>query len=72
MRLGCPIDEPVHLIIWHLMPVVFVVVLSTLAGAAWLRLRPRVTYSDHGSQDAAPRRKAGRARLLTEELPVQA
>jgi hypothetical protein len=43
MRLGCPIDEPVHLIIWHLMPVVFVVVLSTLAGAAWLRLRPRVT-----------------------------
>jgi hypothetical protein len=43
MRLGCPIDEPIHIITWHLMPVVFVIVLSTLAGAAWLRLRPRIT-----------------------------
>ena len=39
MRLGCRIDEPLHLIIWHLMPAVIVVVASTLAGSWWLRLR---------------------------------
>jgi hypothetical protein len=41
MRLGCPIDERLHLITWHLMPVLAVAALSALAGTAWLRFRPR-------------------------------
>ncbi len=41
MRIKCPIDEPLHLVTWHLMPVLVLTALSALAGAAWLRFRPR-------------------------------
>ena len=41
MRIRCPIDEPLHLVTWHLMPVLVLTALSALAGAAWLRFRPR-------------------------------
>jgi hypothetical protein len=41
MRIACPIDEPLHLLIWHLMPAFAVVALSTWAGAARLRFRRR-------------------------------
>jgi hypothetical protein len=41
LRIGCPIDEPLHLITWHLLPVLGFTALSALAGAAWLRFRPR-------------------------------
>jgi hypothetical protein len=41
MRIGCPIDEPLHLVTWHLLPVLALTALSALAGAAWLRFRPR-------------------------------
>jgi hypothetical protein len=41
MRIACPIDEPLHLHSWHLLPLLVVITLSTLAGAAWLRFRPR-------------------------------
>lgn len=41
MRLKCPNDERLHLLTWHLMPAILIVLLSTLAGALWLRLRPR-------------------------------
>src|SRR5271155_3031216 len=41
MRLKCPNDERLHLLTWHLMPAIIIVLLSTLAGALWLRLRPR-------------------------------
>jgi hypothetical protein len=41
MRIKCPIDEPLHLVAWHLMPALAVTALSALAGAAWLRFRPR-------------------------------
>jgi hypothetical protein len=41
MRITCPIDEPLHLLTWHLLPALVVITLSTLAGAAWLRFRPR-------------------------------
>jgi hypothetical protein len=41
MRVVCPIDEPLHLLTWHLLPALVVIALSTMAGAAWLRLRPR-------------------------------
>ena len=42
MRIGCPIDERLHLLIWHLVPALIVAALSALAGAFWLRFRPRV------------------------------
>ena len=41
MRIGCPIDERLHLLIWHLVPALMIVALSGLFGAYWLRLRPR-------------------------------
>ena len=39
MRLGCRIDEPLHIITWHLIPAAIVVLASTWAGSWWLRLR---------------------------------
>ena len=42
MRIRCPIDERLHLLTWHLFPVLIVTALSALAGALWLRLHPRV------------------------------
>ncbi len=42
MRIGCPIDERLHLLIWHLVPALIVAALSALAGAVWLRFRPGV------------------------------
>jgi hypothetical protein len=44
MRLRCPIDEPLHLLTWHLFPALAMSVLSALAGVKWLRFRPRVGY----------------------------
>lgn len=41
MRIKCPIDEPLHLVTWHLLPALVLTALSALAGAAWLRFRPR-------------------------------
>ncbi|MBV8453485.1 MAG: DUF1109 family protein [Deltaproteobacteria bacterium] len=41
MRIVCPVDEPLHLLTWHLLPALAVITLSTLAGAKWLRFRPR-------------------------------
>jgi hypothetical protein len=40
MRIACPIDEPLHLLTWHLLPALLVIALSALAGAGWLRFRP--------------------------------
>ena len=37
MRLACPIDEPIHLLVWHLLPAFALIALSTLAGGVWLR-----------------------------------
>ena len=37
MRLGCPLDDPLHLVTWHLGPVVLVTILSAFAGSIWLR-----------------------------------
>jgi hypothetical protein len=41
MRISCPIDEPLHLLTWHLLPALLVIALSTAAGAICLRFRPR-------------------------------
>lgn len=42
LRLVCPIDDPLHIIAWHLLPALAVIALSAWAGSAWLgfRLRP--------------------------------
>jgi hypothetical protein len=45
MRLKCPNDERLHLLTWHLMPAILIGLLSALAGALWLRLRPRSSGS---------------------------
>ena len=37
MRIDCPLDEPIHLLTWHLGPVVAVTLLTALAGSLWLR-----------------------------------
>jgi hypothetical protein len=42
MRIECPIDEPLHILTWHLMPVLALAALSALAGSVWLRFRPHV------------------------------
>ena len=39
MRIRCPIDEPLHLIVWHLLPALALTTFSAWAGAAWLRYR---------------------------------
>jgi hypothetical protein len=46
MRLRCPIDERLHLVIWHLLPVAVMAALSTLAGVFWLRFRASVARRD--------------------------
>lgn len=42
MRIACPIDEPLHLITWHLLPALAVIALSALAGSAWLGFRSHI------------------------------
>jgi hypothetical protein len=44
MRIACPIDEPLHLLTWHLLPALASVALSALAGATWLRFRPSTRH----------------------------
>jgi hypothetical protein len=41
MRIACPIDEPLHVLTWHLLPALALTALSTLAGIAWLNFRSR-------------------------------
>lgn len=43
MRIECPIDEPAHLAVWHLLPALTLIALSAVAGSLWLRFRPRAT-----------------------------
>jgi hypothetical protein len=45
MRIACPIDEPLHLLTWHLLPALIVITLSALAGRTWLRFRLRLLGS---------------------------
>ena len=42
MRIACPIDEPLHILFWHLFPALAVTALSALAGIKWLRFRSLV------------------------------
>lgn len=49
-RLGCPIDNSLHVLVWHMLPVALGAVLSLLAGAAWLRQRSPVQGVRSGSR----------------------
>jgi len=42
MRIVCPIDDPLHLITWHLLPALVATALSASAGRIWLGLRLRL------------------------------
>ncbi|MBV8356332.1 MAG: DUF1109 family protein [Deltaproteobacteria bacterium] len=46
-RLGCPIDDSLHVLTWHLFPAAAGTALSMLAGVAWLG---RKTLSQTGSR----------------------
>jgi hypothetical protein len=46
LRLKCPIDEPLHILTWHLLPALALTALSTLAGGRWLRFRSPVQSRD--------------------------
>ena len=37
MRARCPLDERLHLLVWHALPVAGGTVLSAVVGLAWLR-----------------------------------
>ena len=54
MRIGCPIDEPLHIVTWHLLPALGMTALSALAGAVWLRFRPRARPARTRPADARP------------------
>jgi hypothetical protein len=41
MRIHCPVDEPLHVIAWHLMPALIAIAASAAVGRWWLRFRPR-------------------------------
>jgi hypothetical protein len=36
VRVACPIDDPLHLLAWHMTPVVFWITLSAAFGSVWL------------------------------------
>jgi Negative regulator of sigma F len=46
MRIAYPIDEPLHLITWHLLPALVGIALSALAGSTWLGFRSRLLRRD--------------------------
>jgi hypothetical protein len=46
LRLECPINEPLHVIVWHLLPALALTGVSALAGARWLKFRSRVRRRD--------------------------
>lgn len=43
MRIACPLDEPAHLLVWHIFPGVLLAVIAMLAGTRWLHLRKNRT-----------------------------
>lgn len=47
IRIACPIDERVHLAVWHLGPIVAGVVLSAAAGTRWLDQWDRTPVREH-------------------------
>ena len=54
LRLECPIDEPLHVLTWHLLPAIGLIGLSALAGAKWLKFRSRIQWRDQREGSARP------------------
>ena len=55
LRLECPNNEPLHILIWHLLPALLLAMLSALAGSRWLkfrlsRIRPRPDAANERTQ----------------------
>jgi hypothetical protein len=55
LRLECPNNEPLHILIWHLLPALLLAMLSALAGSRWLkfrlsRIRPRPDAANDRTQ----------------------
>jgi RNA polymerase sigma factor (sigma-70 family) len=50
MRLLCPIDEPLHVIAWHLLPALAAIALSVVAGSRWLSFRFRLLRHARGDR----------------------
>jgi hypothetical protein len=46
LRLECPINEPLHIIVWHLLPALALTGVSAVAGARWLKFRSRFRRHD--------------------------
>lgn len=46
LRLECPNNEPLHILIWHLLPALGLAVFSALAGSRWLKFRSYVRRRD--------------------------
>ena len=46
MRIACPIDEPLHLLTWHLLPAFTLIAFSTWAGAVLLRFPRRIPRTE--------------------------
>ena len=40
MRIKCPIDEPAHLVVWHLLPALALIAVSAAAGSIWFHFPP--------------------------------
>jgi hypothetical protein len=51
LRLECRNNEPLHILIWHLLPALALAVLSALAGSRWLKFRPYVRRPPDAAND---------------------
>jgi hypothetical protein len=54
VRVACPIDDPIHLLGWHMLPVMLWATLATVLGAAWtMRWRRATLGTARGSRRSA-------------------
>jgi hypothetical protein len=51
LRLECPNNEPMHILIWHLLPALALTGLSALAGARWLKFRSQIRRRRDAADD---------------------
>ena len=51
LRLECPNNEPMHILIWHLLPALALAVFSALAGSRWLKFRSYGRRRRDGAND---------------------
>jgi hypothetical protein len=46
LRIECPINDPLHIIVWHLLPALALTGVAAVAGARWLKFRSRFRRHD--------------------------